>query len=210
MGSDPPAGASGRVVRLESKPCTMVGVSKCPKSSDRCPNNAVVWFAGRCNDLAMQVADTPTHHRLDFKGLHFSQRPDDRFFVGVGLASTGKLYVGTAEGPRTEAGELECAARAAIRALESAAGHRVGFELRRVMKIGEFNAILVVLSLLSPVGDHAQLLCGSCLVNGTPLNAAVKAVLKATNRLFEANLVNRRQRVPGIDCALISEEVLDV
>ena len=93
--------------------------------------------------------------------------------------------MGTAEGPRSEAGEVKCAARAAIRALESAADHRIGFELRRVMKIGEFDAILVLLSLSRPIGDHAQLLCGSCLVNGTPLNATVKAVLKATNRLFE-------------------------
>ncbi len=170
----------------------MVGVSKCPKSSDGCPNNAVVWLAGRCNDMAMQVADTPTHHRLDFKGLHFSPRPDDRFFVGVGLALNGKLYVGTAEGPGAEAGELECAARAAIRALESAAGHRVGFELDRVSNVGEFDTVLAHLSVSSPAGDHAQQLCGSCSVNGTPLNAAVKAVLKATNRLFETDFIYLR------------------
>ncbi len=170
----------------------MVGVSKCPKSSDACPNNAVVRLAGRCNDLAMQVADTPTHHRLDFMELHFSQRSNERFFVGVDLASNGKLYAGTAEGPRADAGELECAARAALRALESAAGHRVVFRLGLVSKIGEFDTVLVHLSLLSPAGGHGQLLCGSCLVNGTPLNAAVKAVLKATNRLFETDFIYLR------------------
>ena len=109
------------------------------------------------------------------------------------MASNGKLYVGTAECPRSEPGEVECAAKAAIRALESAADHRVRFELRRVMKIGEFDAILALLSLSSPVGDHVQLLCGSCLVNGTPLNATVKAVLKASNCLFEDDYIFLQQ-----------------
>ncbi len=105
------------------------------------------------------------------------------------MASNGKLYAGTAEGQGAESGELECAARAALRALESAAGHRVAFRLNLVSKIGEFDTVLVHLSLLSPTGGHGQLLCGSCLVHGTPLNAAVKAVLKATNRLFETEFM---------------------
>ncbi len=140
----------------------------------------------------MQVADTPTHHRLIFKELRFSPQPNDRFFVGVELASNEKLYVGTAEGLGAEAGELECAARAALRALETAAGHRVVFGLNLVSKIGEFDTVLVHLSLSKPAGDHAPLLCGSCLVHGTPLNAAVKAVLKATNRLFETDFIYLR------------------
>ncbi len=137
----------------------------------------------------MQVTESPTHHRLIFKELRVSPRPNDRFFVGVELASNGILYVGTAEGPGAEAGELNCAARAALRALETAAGHRVGFRLDLVSKIGEFDTVLVHLSLSSPTGDQAPLLCGSCLVKGTPLNAAVKAVLKATNRLFETDFI---------------------
>ncbi len=141
--------------------------------------------------LATQAAEGATSQRISFKALHFTPRPGGQFFVGLSLASKdGHLYVGTAEGP--EAGQLECAARAAICALQSVAGHRVGFQLYRVSKVGEFDTVLAHVSVSRPAGDHAQLLCGSCSVNGRPLNAAVKAVLKATNRLFETDFMHRQ------------------
>jgi len=44
--------------------------AKCPKSSYQCPNSALVYLDRVAIFLAMQVADTPAHDRLNFKGLH--------------------------------------------------------------------------------------------------------------------------------------------
>ena len=101
----------------------------------------------------------------------------------------GKSFEGTCEGEKSPPAQLESAARAALRALEAAAEGRVAFTLRRVADLSALNTVLVHVSLSRPVGDHTLLLNGAGFVNGQPLQAAVKATLQATNRLFETGFV---------------------
>ena len=148
--------------------------------------------------LLMEVAKSSTSDRINFE-LDVRFLPGARVVAQVDLAFRDKgTYVGKAEGPSSRAGLFECAARATIRALESAthptvlksaADKRVGFELRDVIELGELGSVLILLSVSEAAGDRAWKLCGACLVDDEPERAAVKAVLKATNRLFENNFV---------------------
>ena len=148
--------------------------------------------------LLMQVAKSSTSDRISFE-LDIRFLPGARLVAQVDLAFRDRgTYVGKAEGPSSRAGLFECAARATIRALESAthptvlesaADKRVGFELRDVIELGELGSVLILLSVSEAGGDRAWKLCGACSVDDGPERAAVKAVLKAANRLFEDDYI---------------------
>ena len=138
----------------------------------------------------MQVAVSTTHQRITFDKLRLKHIDKDQCVILVALAwPHGEIFFGTCKGEDSPTGQLACTAKATICALERAADHRVGFELERIREIGEDDTVLAHLSISQPAGDHVQELCGACLVNGEPLDAAAKAVLKATNRLFEAEFI---------------------
>ncbi len=148
----------------------------------------------------MQRTEGATSHRIYFEELGVEFVPGLRILVQVILAwrHKGGAYVGTAEGLSTRAELLECSAQAAIRALESAAdpnvfesaaGPRVGFELVEITELAKSEALLVRLSVFEPAGGHVWKLCGTCFLDDEPPRAAVKAVLNATNRLFEDDYI---------------------
>ncbi len=152
----------------------------------------------------MQRTEGATAHRIYFEELDVEFLPGPRVFVQVILAwrHKGGAYVGTAEGPDTRAGLLECSAQATIRALEAAAdpsvfdlaaGPGVGFELVEITELAKSEAVLVRLSVSEPAGGHVWKLCGTCFLDDEPQRVAVKAVLKATNRLFEDDYIFLRQ-----------------
>ncbi len=152
----------------------------------------------------MQRTEGATSHRLYFEELGIEFLPGPRALVQVILAwrHKGGAYVGTAEGLSTKAELLKCSAQATIRALEAAAdasvfelaaGQGVGFELVEITELAKSVAVLVRLSVSEPAGGHVWKLCGTCFLDDEPLNAAVKAVLKATNRLFEDDYIFLRQ-----------------
>lgn len=145
----------------------------------------------------MPIAKSSSH-RISFE-LDVQFLPGALVLVQVTLTwKDAGVYVGKAQGSNSRAGVFDCAARATIRALESAAhptvlksaaDKRVGFELHDVIEVGELGSVLVLLSASPPGRDRAWKLCGACLVDNEPERAAVKAVLKATNRLFESDFV---------------------
>ena len=53
------------------------------------------------------------------------------------------------------------------------------------------RCVLVILSLSKPAGERKMQLCGTCLIDDgdDPRHAAIKAVLQATNRLFETDFI---------------------
>ena len=148
--------------------------------------------------LLMQVAKSSTSDRISFE-LDVRFLPGRRVFAQVDLVWRDRgVFVGNAEGPSSREGLFKCAARATIRALESAthpavpesaADKSVGFELLDVIELGELGSVLILLSASEPGGDRAWKLCGACFVDDEPERAAVKAVLKATNRLFERDFL---------------------
>ena len=108
----------------------------------------------------------------------------------VGRASYGASTA--AAGPPSENSptpQVKSAATAALRALEAVADGRVTFTLHRVVELSELNTVLVQLSISKPAGDDVLLLNGSGFVHGQPLDAAVKATLHATNRVFETGFI---------------------
>ncbi len=141
----------------------------------------------------MQVAEGAPCRRIAFEKLRLQQVSKNQCVTLIALARPqGDVRFGTFRGEDSDTGRLECTAKATIRALESVAEHRVAFQLEQVSRISDLDTVLVHLSIASPAGDHVQLLCGSCLVNGDPLHAAARAVLKATNRLFEVDFMYLR------------------
>ena len=138
----------------------------------------------------METTERAPRPRIVFNGLKPMSTPDNRCVITVYLTGPdGKSFEGTCEGEKSPTPQLECAATAALHALEAAAGGRVGFALRRVAEISELNTVVVHLSISRPAGDNVLLLNGAGFANGQPLHAAVKATLQATNRLFETGFV---------------------
>ena len=128
--------------------------------------------------------------RVGFGEVKSLRSPDNQCVVTVDLTDvSGKPFEATCEGRDSPTAQLESAATAAIRALETAADHRIGLGLERITETGELNTVVVHLSISRPAGDNVLLLNGSGFVNGQPLHAAVKATLQATNRLFETGFV---------------------
>ncbi len=166
---------------------------RCPKSSDQCPNSAVVYLRRVAIFVLMQPAEGATCRRIAFQKLRLQRFGKNQCVTLISLARPqGGVRFGTWKGEDSATGQLECAAKATIRALEAVTEHRVEFQLEEISRISDLDTVLVHLSVANPAGDHAQLLCGSCLVNGDPLHAAARAVLKATNRLFEIDFIYLR------------------
>jgi hypothetical protein len=95
-----------------------------------------------------------------------------------------QAFVGESTGDGSTRGKLRCAAEATARALVEASEGKVDLEVLAVKAVEGFDTVIVVVSLASQVGDVAERLVGSCLIEGQAPRGAVLAVLSATNRLF--------------------------
>ncbi len=126
---------------------------------------------------------TPT--RIVFAGLRLEHIGDDRCVVLVALARPGgETFVGACEGEDSRAGNLECAGRAATRALQKATLQSVEIDLVAIEEVQESNSLVAVISHSDGTGDQHRNLSGACLLEDDPNRAAVKAVLRAANRLL--------------------------
>lgn len=131
--------------------------------------------------------------RIRFEKLDLTQLPDSRCRASVVLSwSDENRVTGTAEGVSSPMGLLRCAAEATTRALERAVDNRVTLDLQGVTTIKAFDAVIVVVSLASRLSEHEQRVVGSAVANGKAAQAAVRAVLNATNRLMGDNLIYLR------------------
>ena len=134
----------------------------------------------------METPELSPHPRIVFDGLKPKSTPDNGNVITVYLTRPdGKSFEGTYEGENSPTPQVKSAATATLRALEAVADGRVAFTLQRAIEMSELNTVLVHLSISIPAGDNVLLLNGAGFVNGQPLDAAVKATLQATNRVFE-------------------------
>ncbi len=123
--------------------------------------------------------------RLRFEEFTFQRLPNGHCHARVVLSWTdGRHFVGEAEGVISQAGELRCAAQAAVRALERAAQPDLAFEVLGVKAVRAFDATVVIVSLSARSTDTVSRLVGSNLTQGDPGRGAALAVLNATNRLL--------------------------
>ena len=128
--------------------------------------------------------DTPGE-RLRFTVFEFERLVDGRCRAQVGYEwGPGQAFSGSAEGLGSEAGELRCAAQAALTALEEAVSGKITFSLLGVKAVRAFDSIVVLVSVSAHMGGESHRLVGSFLTEEQTPRSAALAVLHATNRLL--------------------------
>ena len=105
-------------------------------------------------------------------------------------------FIGSAEELASQAGELRCAAQAALEAIDHAIQARVKFELLGVKAVRAFDATVVIVSLASRDDARASRLVGSFITDDVSARGAALAVLNATNRVL-GNIFVRMERGNG-------------
>jgi hypothetical protein len=122
--------------------------------------------------------------RLRFVGFKLDRLPSGECRARVTLAwPEGPRFEGEARGLTSQAGELRCAAQAALSALAQAV-HDPAFELVGVKAVRAFDSTVVIVSLGLPGHSEGPRVVGSYLTEGDGPRGAALAVLNATNRLL--------------------------
>jgi hypothetical protein len=130
--------------------------------------------------------------RLKFQEFAFERLPNGRCCAHVVLAwADGRVFEGRAEGVTSQAGELRCAAIAAVQALGSAVEPTVDFDLLGVKAVRAFDATVEIVALAARGTELTARLVGSSLTETDPPRGAALAVLNATNRMLGNYLVTR-------------------
>ena len=123
--------------------------------------------------------------RLRFTDFAFERTADGHCRAVVGYEwSGGRTFSGEARGLGSEAGELRCAAQAALNALEAAVERRVTFDLLGVKAVRAFDSIVVLVSVSAHLDGASHRLVGSYLTEEQSPRSAALAVLHATNRVL--------------------------
>jgi hypothetical protein len=124
--------------------------------------------------------------RLRFVDFKLDRLPSGECRARVTLAwpeVDGPSFAGEARGLTSQAGELRCAAQAALLALAQAV-RDPSFELVGVKAVRAFDATVVIVSLGLPGHAEGPRVVGSYLAEGDVPRGAALAVLNATNRLL--------------------------
>jgi hypothetical protein len=121
-----------------------------------------------------------------YQSLELVAAAPHRVGFAVTLEVNGQEVVGQDEAAATTRGRLQAAARAAVAALDQALT-RGTFQLEGVKIIEAFEEELVVAGVLVVDQRDTRLLTGTAKVREAPEQAAVLAVLDATNRWFQSH-----------------------
>lgn len=135
---------------------------------------------------------TSTRSRLRFDRLDHTTTPDGSGRVSVRLEWGGQMYEGTVPCLQTQQGVIQAASQAALRATlasrpSNGNGHGLALEVGGVKAVKAFDGWVVVTRLNGARGDEKMRLLGAAPCEGEDdlPNAAVKAVLNASNRVME-------------------------
>ena len=147
--------------------------------------------------------DTPgnVRSRLRFDRLDHSTTPDGSGRVSVRLEWGGQIYEVTVPCLETQQGVIKAASQATVGATLASrsangngdgagSGHRLALEVVGVKAVKVFDGWVVVTRLNGTRGDEKMRLLGAAPCEGEEdlPNAAVKAVLNASNRVMEQPL----------------------
>lgn len=128
--------------------------------------------------------ETRSPGRPRIVSCRFRRSPSGRCRCQVTFGwSDGHQAQGEAEGICSPSGELRCAAEAALAAL-TGGGVTPEFELVGVKPLRAFDSTLVIVSLAIRGGSGGPRFVGSVLAEVNPVQAAVRAVLHAVNRVI--------------------------
>ncbi len=120
-----------------------------------------------------------------YRTLELVAAAPHRVRFAVTLEVAGREVVGEAEAAETARARLQAAARATVTALEQALPSGT-FQLEGVKTVEAFGEELVVAGVHVIDGRETRLLTGTAQAHEAPEQAAVLAVLDATNRWFQA------------------------
>ena len=136
-----------------------------------------------------------TRERLRFVDFELRRLQNGRCRARVVLEwHPDEQFIGSAEELGSQAGELRCAAQAALGAIERAIASEVNFELLGVKAVRAFDATVVIVSLTSrDQAAHASRLVGSYITDDLSARGAALAVLNATNRVL-GNIFARMEK----------------
>jgi len=122
--------------------------------------------------------------RVRFVGFKLDRMQTGECRARVALANPeGERFEAEVSGLASQAGELRCAAQAALQALTQAVPSPA-FDLVGVKAIRAFDATVVICSLTMRGVTGGPRVVGSCLTETEPARGAALAVLNATNRLL--------------------------
>lgn len=135
--------------------------------------------------------------RLRFTGFTFDRLPNGRCRAQVQYEwGPDRRFTGESEGLASDAGELRCAAQAALTALEDAVDGRITFDLLGVKAVRAFDSMVVLVSVSAHMSGDSHRLVGSYLTEEHTPRSAALAVLHATNRVL-GNLFVRDDAYPS-------------
>ena len=119
-----------------------------------------------------------------FETLELVPAAPHRVRFAVKLTVAGQQVVGEEEAAESTRAKMQAAARAAVTALDQALPN-AGFQLEGVKIVEPFGEELVVAGVHVIDGRKTRLLTGTAQAFEAPEQAAVLAVLDATNRWFQ-------------------------
>ena len=120
-----------------------------------------------------------------YRSLESLQAAPNRLRFAVTLEVNGQEFVGEEEAAQTARARLQAAARAAVNSLDQALP-RGAFQLEGVKTTEAFGENLVIAGVHVVDGRETRLLTGTAEIREAPEQAAVLAVLDATNRWFQS------------------------
>lgn len=134
---------------------------------------------------AAAVTEAASRRKLVFGELVVESPRPKRVVIRVVLRSGGLELEGVEEGVDEARSRVQMAARATVKALEREL-EESGVVLEGVRIVEAFDRKLVLAAVHGVGGRSSQLLVGVCEVRESPEQAAVLAVLDATNRWYLA------------------------
>jgi hypothetical protein len=129
------------------------------------------------------VADAASHRKLVYADLVVESPRPKRVEIRVLLRAGDVLVEGIEEGVDEARSRVQLAARAAVKAIEKGLVDS-GVVLEGVRVVEAFDRKLVLAGVHGVEARSSQMLVGTCEIKENPEQAAVLAVLDATNRWY--------------------------
>lgn len=137
------------------------------------------------------MADAPGG-RLVFASFEFRRFPNGLCRAEVQLErQDGERFTGIAEGSGSVTVGLRCAAQASVSALQKVAPPERAFELLGVKAVSAFDSTIVIVSVSVRLENRRRRFVGTYVAVESSERAAAIAVLNATNRVLDGDVIAR-------------------
>jgi len=137
------------------------------------------------------MSTTPVRTRLRFDRAEVTAAADGQRRVRVVLTLGQLIFQASAETASAEgSGPLKAAAEAALEAVQGAAANKFSCSLADLDHVKALGKDLIAVLVDIKSANRKVQVFGSCQIAGSDIDCAVKAVLNATNRMFELAMLD--------------------